>query len=149
MRLIARFLAIARLHEHRVNVDLEGWVARPLNVSFTLHFHNVSDHFVLFQVQRLQNNDFDCGVWVLATIFAVVRGKHITGVREQDMDNLRHYLRTMVLALQVYRYDSKQSSTMISFIDYDSMDSAQRLVNQLPPDNLRSSALPPGGSTQP
>ncbi|KAG1799095.1 hypothetical protein EV424DRAFT_1276662, partial [Suillus variegatus] len=75
-------------HEHRVNVDLEGWVARPLNV------------------QRLQNNDFDCGVWVLATIFAVVRGKHITGVWEQDMDNLRHYLRTMVLALPVYRYDS-------------------------------------------
>jgi hypothetical protein len=38
MRLIVRFLAIARQHEYRVNIDLEGWVARPLNVSFILHF---------------------------------------------------------------------------------------------------------------
>ncbi|KAG1724163.1 uncharacterized protein EDB91DRAFT_1087579 [Suillus paluster] len=70
MRLIAWFLAIACQHQHRVNIDLEGWVARPLNV------------------QCVQNNDFDCGVWVLATIFAVVRSKHIMGVLEQDMVNL-------------------------------------------------------------
>lgn len=33
MKLIARFLAVARQHGHHVDIDLEGWVARPLNVS--------------------------------------------------------------------------------------------------------------------
>lgn len=57
---------------------------------------------------RLQNNDFDCGLWVLATIFAVVRGNHITGLHEWDMDNLRRYMRTMVLALPALSsYSSK------------------------------------------
>jgi hypothetical protein len=38
MRLIARFLAVARQHGHHVHIDLAGWVARPLNVSFMLCF---------------------------------------------------------------------------------------------------------------
>ncbi|KAG2096052.1 uncharacterized protein F5147DRAFT_747619 [Suillus discolor] len=71
IRLIARFIAIARQHGHHVHIDLEGWVARPLNI------------------KCLQNNDFDCGLWILAAIFAVVRGSHITGLHERDMDNLR------------------------------------------------------------
>ncbi|KAG1835702.1 hypothetical protein EV424DRAFT_1340758 [Suillus variegatus] len=89
MRLIARFLLIARQHEHCVTIDLEGWVAQPLNV------------------ECLQNNNFDCSIWVLATILVVVWGRHITGMREQDMDNLWHYLRTMVLSLPNYCYESR------------------------------------------
>ncbi|KAG2056565.1 hypothetical protein BDR06DRAFT_879872, partial [Suillus hirtellus] len=89
MRLVAQFLAIACQHEHHVDIDLEGWVSRPLNV------------------QCLQNNNFDCGVWVLATIFTVVHGKHIMGVHKHDMNNLQHNLQTMVLALPVYQYDSR------------------------------------------
>ncbi|KAG1859382.1 hypothetical protein DFJ58DRAFT_840241 [Suillus subalutaceus] len=81
MRLIARFLAVVRQHGHHVHIDLAGWVARPLNT------------------KRLQNNDFDCGVWVLAAIFAVIRGSRVTGLHEQDMGNLRRYVRSMVLAL--------------------------------------------------
>jgi len=34
MKLIARLLAVARKHHHPVSVDLQGWVARPLNVCF-------------------------------------------------------------------------------------------------------------------
>ncbi|KAG2751616.1 hypothetical protein P692DRAFT_20774814 [Suillus brevipes Sb2] len=90
IRLIARFLAVAHQRGHHFHIDLEGWVARPLNVIC------------------LQNNDFDCGLWVLATIFAVVRGNHITGLHEWDMNNLRHYMRTMVLALPALSsYSSK------------------------------------------
>jgi hypothetical protein len=33
IRLIARFLAVARQCGHHFHIDLEGWVARPLNVS--------------------------------------------------------------------------------------------------------------------
>ncbi|KAG2737448.1 hypothetical protein P692DRAFT_20761725 [Suillus brevipes Sb2] len=93
MRLIARFLAVARQHGHHVHIDLAGWVARPLNT------------------KRLQNNDFDCGVWVLAAIFAVIRGSRVTGLHEQDMGNLRRYVRSMVLALPALSSYSNTRST--------------------------------------
>ncbi|KAG1839146.1 hypothetical protein DFJ58DRAFT_718617 [Suillus subalutaceus] len=93
MRLIARFLAVARQHGHHVHIDLAGWVARPLNT------------------KRLQNNDFDCGVWVLAAIFAVIRGSRVTGLHEQDMGHLRRYVRSMVLALPALSSYSNTRST--------------------------------------
>ncbi|OAX32297.1 hypothetical protein K503DRAFT_702255 [Rhizopogon vinicolor AM-OR11-026] len=81
MKLIAWLLTVAHKHHHPVSVDLQGWVAHPLNI------------------QRLQNNGYDCGVWVLAAMIAVLRGRHVTGVREVDIGNLRHYLSVLVLSI--------------------------------------------------
>lgn len=50
-------------------------------------------------MEHLQTNGYDCGVWVLATILAIVRGRYVTGMHERDMDNMRYYLHTMVFAL--------------------------------------------------
>jgi Ulp1 family protease len=54
MKLIARLSSIA--HDHRGSdlMDIKGWVARPL------------------VVQPLQTNGYDCGLWVLAAIAAVL-----------------------------------------------------------------------------
>ncbi|KAG0706003.1 hypothetical protein DFH29DRAFT_980719 [Suillus ampliporus] len=81
MKLIGRLILLARKYQHHVPVDLEGWVARPLNI------------------QPLQTNNYDCGVWVLAAIIAVLRGRHVTGVREADIGDLRYYLSMLVLSL--------------------------------------------------
>ncbi|KAG1796136.1 hypothetical protein EV424DRAFT_1547219 [Suillus variegatus] len=69
MKLIARLLSIARQHDHvfNVNIDFDGWLARPL----------VTD--------ALQTNGFDCGVWMLAVIAATLHGYHCTALREGDM----------------------------------------------------------------
>ncbi|KAG2092120.1 uncharacterized protein F5147DRAFT_585970 [Suillus discolor] len=81
MRLIARLVILAKKHNHDIPTDLQGWVAQPLNI------------------HRLQNNSYDCGVWVLAALSAVLRGRHVTGLREDDIVHMRHYLFTLTLSL--------------------------------------------------
>ncbi|KIJ57551.1 hypothetical protein HYDPIDRAFT_104107, partial [Hydnomerulius pinastri MD-312] len=48
-----------------------------------------------------QTNGFDCGLWVLAQIAAVLRGFDITGLQEGDMASFRQYLRIQVLRIPV------------------------------------------------
>ncbi|KAG1857649.1 hypothetical protein C8R48DRAFT_775569 [Suillus tomentosus] len=81
MKLIGRLVLLARKHQYHLPVDLKGWVARQLNI------------------QPLQTNNHNCGIWVLAAIIAVLRGQHVTGVREADIGNLQYYLSTLVLSL--------------------------------------------------
>ena len=59
----------------------EGWTARPL-----------LSHAV-------QSTPYDCGLWVLAAIAAVLRGKHTTGLAEQDMGALRRELLQNIICL--------------------------------------------------
>ncbi|KAG2745434.1 hypothetical protein P692DRAFT_201679529, partial [Suillus brevipes Sb2] len=66
-------------HTVHVNVDFDGWVARPLMV--------------------VQTNGYDCGVWVLAMIAATLHGNHCTSIGEEDMHIFRHYLRALVLQI--------------------------------------------------
>lgn len=86
MKLIARLLSITRQRNHavRINVDFDGWVARPL------------------MTKAVQTNGFDCGVWVLAVIVATLRGYHCTALGEDDMHLFHHYLRTLVLRIPVF-----------------------------------------------
>ena len=37
-------------------------------------------------------NNYDCGLWVLATVAAVLRGHDATGLTENDMLAFRYYL---------------------------------------------------------
>ncbi|KAG1722374.1 uncharacterized protein EDB91DRAFT_1240225 [Suillus paluster] len=80
-KLIARLFAMANKHGHHILTDLLGWVARPLNT------------------QCLQHNSYDCGLWVLVTLTAVLCRRHVTGLREDDIHCLRHYLCTLTLSL--------------------------------------------------
>ncbi|KAG1749430.1 hypothetical protein EDB19DRAFT_1679681 [Suillus lakei] len=81
MRLIERFLTVARQRHSGVQIDLEGWKVRALNIN------------------PCQTNSYDCGVWILAAMIAVLRGRHVTGLHEEQMSNLRHYLRSLVLSI--------------------------------------------------
>ncbi|KAG0694725.1 hypothetical protein DFH29DRAFT_791424, partial [Suillus ampliporus] len=62
-------------------IDIKGWVARPL------------------VVRPLQTNSYDCSLWVLAAIAAVLRGAHCPGMREDNMIAFRHYVRTLVVRI--------------------------------------------------
>jgi len=46
-------------------------------------------------------NNYDCGLWVLATVAAVLRGHDATGLTENDMLAFRYYLRSFVLLMPV------------------------------------------------
>lgn len=50
-------------------------------------------------MQAVQTNSYDCGVWVLAAIAAVLRGFDMTGLHEKDIHNFRRYLYCLVLSL--------------------------------------------------
>ncbi|KAG1842228.1 hypothetical protein F4604DRAFT_1884792 [Suillus subluteus] len=68
--------------DDKVNrIDLKGWVARPLTLD------------------PLQTNGYNCGLWVLATLAAVLRGAHRSGMCEEDMIAFWHYIRTLVMRL--------------------------------------------------
>jgi Ulp1 family protease len=44
-------------------------------------------------------NGYDCGVWVLASIAAVLRGFDVTGFGEVDMPWFRQFLISHILSL--------------------------------------------------
>ena len=56
----------------------------------------------IFKVDILQSNTYDCGLWVLAGITAILRGFDITGLEEADMPWFRKYLAGLVMTLPAY-----------------------------------------------
>ena len=60
-------------------VTEEGWTARPLIA------------------HPVQSNSFDCGLWVLAAIAAVLHGNHTMGLAERDMGEFHQLLLKNVL----------------------------------------------------
>lgn len=59
----------------------EGWTARPLLAG------------------AVQSTPYDCGLWVLAAIAAVLRGMHTTGLVEGDMGAFRQELLRNIIYL--------------------------------------------------
>ena len=53
------------------------------------------------KTETIQNNDYDCGLWVLAQMAAVLRGFHITGLRENDMSTFRYHLCVLIAGIPV------------------------------------------------
>ncbi|KIN98611.1 hypothetical protein M404DRAFT_157308, partial [Pisolithus tinctorius Marx 270] len=49
----------------------------------------------------LQSNGYDCGLWVLAQVAAVLRGCDVTNLREADMHDFRRYLQRLILRIPV------------------------------------------------
>ncbi|GLB38031.1 hypothetical protein LshimejAT787_0410820 [Lyophyllum shimeji] len=84
MRLIERLVMVANRKGYELHVVTdEGWTARPM------------------VVEAQQTNGTDCGLWVLATIAAWLRGFHATGVSEGDMEELRRLLLRHLLVLPI------------------------------------------------
>ncbi|KAG1724201.1 uncharacterized protein EDB91DRAFT_1239990 [Suillus paluster] len=75
MKLICRLLMVAHQRDQEVHIDMDGWVACPLTV------------------RPLQTNGYDCRVWILAAIIAVLHGRQIT--------DLRYYLHARILSIPV------------------------------------------------
>ena len=57
--------------------------------------------YSLSQTRALQTNDYDCGLWVLASIAAVIQGHDAMGLVESDMPAFRRYLQACVLSIPV------------------------------------------------
>jgi Ulp1 family protease len=53
----------------------------------------------MLQNQPRQLNDYDCGVWVLCTMVAILRGYAHTGVSEAEMGEVRQLFSNYVLSL--------------------------------------------------
>lgn len=84
MRLITRLVLMANKHQEPCRVITEGWTAKPLCIS------------------PVQTNGYDCGVWVLAAIAAVLQGYHAPGIAEAQVRLFRHELYRAVMAQPVY-----------------------------------------------
>ncbi|KIM52698.1 hypothetical protein SCLCIDRAFT_32448 [Scleroderma citrinum Foug A] len=46
-------------------------------------------------------NGYDCGLWVLAQVAAVLWGRDITNLREEDMGKFRRYLQSLILSIPI------------------------------------------------
>ncbi|KAF9469487.1 hypothetical protein BDZ94DRAFT_692 [Collybia nuda] len=82
MRLVTRLVLLANKNGHPLHVVVEeGWTARPV------------------LVQRRQFNGFDCGLFVLANILAVLHGCHVSAISQGEMQDFRERLLTHLLHL--------------------------------------------------
>ena len=82
MLLITRLVLASNREGHPLHIITEeGWTAQPL------------------LLDAVQNDSFSCGLWVLAGIAAVLRGCHVTGLKEGELKTFRQALVRHVYAL--------------------------------------------------
>ncbi|KAJ7439132.1 hypothetical protein FB451DRAFT_1151843 [Mycena latifolia] len=83
MVLITRMVVLANRNNHAlyVSTEEECWMARPL-----------------FNIPR-QSNGYDCGLWVLCMMAAILRGYAITGVSEAQMGLVRRLFTDHILGM--------------------------------------------------
>jgi Ulp1 family protease len=79
--LVSRMVSVAQMRGHTIQVPTDHLTARPVCV------------------QPLQTNGYDCGVWVLANIAAVLRGYDAADMREESIIFMRRFV--AVLASQL------------------------------------------------
>ncbi|EED77182.1 predicted protein [Postia placenta Mad-698-R] len=77
MQLTARLLNIAADKGHRIVHAQCAWAVYPTTTA------------------ARQHNTYDCGVWILAVIAAVLRGYDMTGFEEADIGRFRIFLFTL------------------------------------------------------
>lgn len=82
MTLISRLSCIARKNDQPCShYDFEDWTAQPLTV------------------KSAQTNGYDCGIWILSVMDAVLRGHDTTSCKERDMVVFRQCLLNLMLQL--------------------------------------------------
>ena len=84
MTLVTHMVSLANKNSYLIPPGTEGgWMARPTSVHLR------------------QTNDYDCGVWVLAGIAAVLQGFHVTGCSETDISFIQQYIANLACSLPV------------------------------------------------
>jgi len=79
MKLIRQLFGAAREQGKQVTAWPDGqWKVHPIYTT------------------TLQNNGFDCGVWVLGVIAAVLRGHHMPGISQDDIPRFRKLLHGLI-----------------------------------------------------
>lgn len=82
MKLVVRLSAIARAKGYTApHESFHGWIANPL------------------MIKGVQTNGYDCGIWVLAGIWAVLRGADVTSHTEASIHRVRSSLLLAILDL--------------------------------------------------
>ncbi|KIK17308.1 hypothetical protein PISMIDRAFT_37186, partial [Pisolithus microcarpus 441] len=51
------------------------------------------------QLEPCQTNRYDCGVWILAQMAAVLRGYKVTGIEECNIGHFRRFLCVLILCI--------------------------------------------------
>ncbi|KIK18057.1 hypothetical protein PISMIDRAFT_110170, partial [Pisolithus microcarpus 441] len=51
------------------------------------------------QLEPHQTNGYNCGVWVLAQMAAILRGYEVTGIEECNISHFCHYLCVLILCI--------------------------------------------------
>lgn len=83
MHLIALISTLASRNGHPcAQTDFTAWTAYPL------------------QLQAVQTNGYDCGMWILAMILSVLQGYNSTSMVEADIEVLRTCISHLILQLE-------------------------------------------------
>ncbi|KIK12535.1 hypothetical protein PISMIDRAFT_120727 [Pisolithus microcarpus 441] len=80
-QLICRLSSLATQRLGTTHRDHGDWTAHPV------------------LLEPRQTNGYDCGVWVLAQMAAVLRGYEVTGIEECNISRFRHYLCVLILRI--------------------------------------------------
>lgn len=72
--LITRLLSIAKTNHPGLVLDLDPWTARPLTVCSANYGLLPTNQLIVLKVNPLQTNEYDCGIWTLASMVAILRG---------------------------------------------------------------------------
>jgi hypothetical protein len=99
MSLIFRLVKITASNGHSIDMTEVRWTASPTSVGPYTCWIGLLAHNC--QVDCLQTNAYDCGVWVLASIAAVLHGFDVTGFSEADIPWFRQFLMYHILLLPV------------------------------------------------
>ncbi|KAG7091663.1 hypothetical protein E1B28_010684 [Marasmius oreades] len=81
---VSRLIAAAREHGHPFSIPMSNWIAQPVTL------------------QRLQSNGYDCGVWILYVMTAVLRGAMIPNTTEEEIATFRSLLARLIRYLPPY-----------------------------------------------
>lgn len=97
--LIQRHIKVAELHSHPIALKTNGWTACALQVYLHGNIMPVSPEALLLQTRPVQSNGYDCGMWVLLTIAAVLRGYHLARITEPQLGRMRNILSSVIKQL--------------------------------------------------
>ena len=100
--LLKQLVELAQQSGHAMLTVTTGWIAKTILVCIVpqTYFAEISDNLP-HQIQPVQSNDYDCGLWVLVWITAVLQGHVIVGasVDEGMMPSWRITLRNLMCYL--------------------------------------------------
>ncbi|KAG7091657.1 hypothetical protein E1B28_010678 [Marasmius oreades] len=97
--ILSSLVEAAQEHGHLQSVSKSNWTVRPFND------------------ERLQSNGYDCGVWVLYTMTAILRGKTIPLTPEEEITGFRVWLSKMIRYLPCKVLEPSESPSSDSEIE--------------------------------